>query len=223
MGPQLGLWRETHWRWVCVLGEGVTSNTPIAWTGAVGVWRLPFLSAAALPFLNSHSGDKSPNMVSWGQGHERDSLLRWLWERSFKLALPLLEERPLLSHHLPWGPWGSATFPSLHCPLVSLKVGWKGETEAGRGPGQVTGHVDSNALSLWPGHSPCCRSPSLSSFWRSVSGWWLPPPRSLPCLLGGGGVSSLWFPLPTTVYLLRPTFHHCSSCLLSSPLTILAS
>ena len=158
-------------RWVCVLGEGVTSNTPIAWAGAVGVWRLPLLSAASLPFLNSHSGDKSPSMVSWGQGHERDALSqRWLWERSLKLALPSVEERPLVRHHLPWGPWGSTTFPSLHCPLVSKKVGWKGEMEAGWGPGQVTGRVDSNALSLWPGHSPCCRSLFLSSFWRSVSG-----------------------------------------------------
>lgn len=106
-------------RWVCVLGEGVTSNTPNAWAGAVEVWRLPFLSAAPFPFLNSHSGDKSPSMVSWGQGHERDALLRWLWERSLKLALPSLEERPLVRHHLPWGPWGSSTFPSLHFPLVS--------------------------------------------------------------------------------------------------------
>ena len=96
------------------------------------MWRPPFLSAATLPFLNSHSRGKSPSMVSWGQGHERDALSqRWLWERSLKLALPSVEERPLVRHHLPWGPWGSTTFPSLHCPLVSKKVGWKGEMEAG--------------------------------------------------------------------------------------------
>ena len=172
MGPQLGLWRESH-LWgemgVCAGGRGHFQH-PHCLSRSSGSVELPLLSAASLPFLNSHSGDKAPSMVSWGQGHERDALLRWLWERSLKLALPSVEERPLVRHHLPWGPWGSTTFPSLHCPLVSQKIGWKGAMEAGREPGQVTGLVDSNALSLWPGHSPCCRSLFLSSFWRSVSG-----------------------------------------------------
>lgn len=48
-----------------MLGEGVISNTSVPWPGgAMGVWRLPFLSAAALPFLNLHPVDKSLSMPS---------------------------------------------------------------------------------------------------------------------------------------------------------------
>lgn len=48
-----------------MLGEGVISNTSIPWAGgAMGVWRLPFLSAATLPFLNLHPVDKSLSMPS---------------------------------------------------------------------------------------------------------------------------------------------------------------
>lgn len=63
----MGLWRESYLGGevgVCA-EEGVISNTSVPWAGgAMGVWSLPFLSAAALPFQNLHPVDKSLTMPS---------------------------------------------------------------------------------------------------------------------------------------------------------------
>lgn len=49
-----------------------------------------------------------------------------------KLALPSLEERPLVRHHLPWGPWGALSpFPALPSSLLEGRV--EGGEEAGGG------------------------------------------------------------------------------------------